>query len=76
MLIWLSCSFHRYIRIIILDEMNENKSNHINDYTEKIFKYLMEQDFTLWKTIFLNKDTFEQHVSPCVINPILEGSAN
>lgn len=49
MLIWLSYSFHRYIRMIILDEMNENQSNHINDYTEKIFKYLMEQDFKLWK---------------------------
>lgn len=49
MLIWLSCSFKRYIRMITLDEMNENQSNHINNYTEKIFKYLMEQGFKLWK---------------------------
>lgn len=33
--------------MIILDEMNENQRNHINDYTEKILKYLMEQDFKL-----------------------------
>lgn len=33
--------------MITLDEMYENQSNRINDYTEKIFKYLIEQGFTL-----------------------------